>query len=438
MIDTIVLRIHNLKKKYDAYGKSLKVLSQDDKEVIKYNTSEMFKGNVQAYQYYADTDKVRFLSVRNTVYLPSSHYNIGYSLNYERDYLEINLSIPKFYFGTNVFQFTDKRELESYHVWKKLERFIYELFNTLFSTPPDYIDVEVNRIDVCYNQIFLSKDDALAYLKNQKQLQIAFARSDNNKFNEYGSTTIQAINANYSFKIYHKGTEFRKNDLKELAKYNPKAYDLKELQSVADRMLRYEITIRKSGMMYVFRQKVKDDVNTMFNHNLDRIHKTRTKAGRKFIEHDINNKTFSFHLSSIWDEMAPTPVDLMRDTKLTFNYELFISLVDFFFDRVKRYQFDKRLTIEDVNNRIKKHAEIELARTGKSFDVSNMLITAVLSQYIDLRDLKGILPKATYYRYLNKLKEADIPVNNEIDVYTPTLDNSEYFNLLGKYHTLYN
>lgn len=67
-----------------------------------------------------------------------------------------------------------------------------------------------------------------------------------------------------------------------------------------------------------------------------------------------------------------------------------------------------------------------------------MLVTAVLSQYIDLRELKGVLPKATYYRYLNKLKEADIPVNNEVDIYAPTLDHSEYFNHLGKYHFVYN
>src|SRR5690606_33111360 len=98
----------------------------------------------------------------------------------------------------------------------------------------------------------------------------------------------------------------------------------------------------------------------------------------------------------------------------------------------------KRLTVADVNDRIKKHAEFEKARTGKTYDVSNMLITAVLSQYVDLRELKGVLPKATYYRYLKKLKEANIPLNNEVDVHAPSLDFTEYFNHLGKYHYEYN
>lgn len=321
---------------------------------------------------------------------------------------------------------------------KKLERFIYELFNLCFPCPPDHRDVEINRIDLCYNQIFDSKDDALKYLKNQKELQVAFARSDNNKFNDYGSTTLQFLTSNYSFKIYHKGTEFRKNDFKQLTKYNPNKYDLKELKEISNRMLRYEITIRKTGMMYVFRQSVKDDINTMFNHNLSRLNTVRTKATKKFIENDINNQSFAFHLSSIWDEIAPVPSELIKDRILTFNYELFTSLFDFFFKRVKKYQFDKRLTIEDVNIKIKEHAENNKARYKAGFDQSNMLVIALLSQYMDLRDLKGILPHATYYRYLKRLKEAQVPINNEIDVYTPTLDNSNYFNELGKYHLVYN
>lgn len=120
MIDTIVIRIHNFESKYSSYVKSLKALSENNTDVIKYNTTSAFKDNVKAYQYYADTDKVRFLSFRNNLYVPSSHYNINYNVNYERDHIEINLSIPKYYYGTNIFQFIDKRENEPYHVWKKI------------------------------------------------------------------------------------------------------------------------------------------------------------------------------------------------------------------------------------------------------------------------------------------------------------------------------
>jgi len=438
MIDTVVFRIHNLKSKYAYFVRVLKMLRADKKDVIKYAASSRDRDDVKTYQYYADTDKVRYLRVRNSIYVPSSHYSIAFSEDWERDFLEINLSVPKYYFGTNVFQFVDNKEELPYHVWTKFERFLVEFFKSLFPALPDFTDVEVNRMDMCFNQIFLSKDDALKYLSNQKQVNVVNARSDTNRFNNYGSTTIQYITANYTFKIYHKGTEFRRNDLRELVKQNPKNYDLKELNDIAERMLRYEITFRKGGLNYVFRQHVRNDVNTYYNHNLMRMHHARTKDFRKFIEHDSLSKSFSFHLASEWDLPAGSLDKMYREGKLTFNYELFVSLHDFFMKRVGAYQFDRRLTVRDVNERLKEYSERQKARTGKGLDVSALVVLGMLSQYTDIRELKGILPHATFYRYMKKLKEADIPINNEVDVHAPPLDYTEYFNHLGKYHYEYN
>lgn len=491
MIDTIVIRIHKLIDKYQHYGTYLQNLSNGDKTQIKYSTKSIFKDDVQHFQFYSDTGRMRFLSVRNAVHSISSHYNISFNTNYERDYLEINMSIPKYLYGTNVFQFTDHRTIDIHHTWTKLESFFREFFQIYFPTLPDYEDVEINRIDFCLNQIFDTKEDALKYLARQKELNVSYARSERNRFNDYGSTTIQYVTANYSFKVYHKGTEFRKNDLNELSKmygrntgkqYNDKSvkvyhkvsdhskknylndlsrlhnktavkqydnnatyvkingldYDLDHITAVADRTLRYELTFRKGALNYVFKQHVKDDENTMFNHNFQRIFNTKTKAGRKFVTDDFQNKSYQFHLSSPWDFHDTYIGDFLQAKSLTFNYELFFRLYDFFMFRVNRYQLEKKLTVPEMYEKLKAHNEKKKVLKKESDNINQLVMIATLSQYTNIDDLKTIIPKRTFYRYKQKLKEAEISYQSIDDIYSPALDFGKYFDLLGNYHVKFN
>jgi len=438
MIDTIVFRVHNLKSKYEYYAKYLRMLRTPDGEVIKYRSDGLSPDSFKTYQYYADSDKVQFLGVRGSLYVASSHYSINCLENRERDFIEVNVSVPKYVYGTNVFQFVDNRDETPAHVWRKFERFLLDIFRRIFPSQPDWTDVEIDRIDMCLNQIFASKEDALKYLANQKKLQVMHARSERNRFSEYGSTTIQYVTQNYTFKVYHKGTEYAVNDRKELMKRNPRNYDLKDIQDVADRTLRYEITYRCGGMNYVWKQCVKDDPVTDFSRNLLRMHRARTKEFKKFIEHDLNAQNFEFRMATEWDRPAGSLTEMFRCRCLTFTRGLFEELWHFFMKRVDSYQFDRRLTVSDVNDRLKAYADKKKALTGKTFDVSSLLVVAMLSQYADLRDLKGVLPKTTYYRYLRNLKEAEVPINNDVDVMPGRLDFADYLYLLGKYHVQYN
>jgi len=438
MIDTVVIRLHNLKSKYEYYAKVLRMLRTPEGDVIRYAARPLDKDSVKNYRYFADRDKVSFLGVRSKHYVASSHYSINCFENYERDFIEVNVSVPKYVFGTNVFQFVDKPDETPWHVWTKFERWIRDLFLYLFPGLPDYSDVEINRIDMCFNQVFRSKEAALKYLSNQKEMQVKWARSERNRFSSYGSTTIQSNTDDYSFKIYHKGTEFMIKDFKELDRRNPRNYSLKELSEVADRMLRYEVTFRKGAINYVWKQKVKNDPNSNFGRNLMRMHLAKTRAYRDFILEDLNKKSFGFRLATEWDKPAGSLRAMYDGRVLTFNSALFSSLWEFFMKRVRAYQFESRLTVADVNARLRAHAERKKALRGKTFDVSSMLVISVLSQYTDIRKLKGVIPDATYYRYLKNLREAEIPVNNEVDVEPGALDFSEYWYLLGKYHIEYN
>ena len=87
------------------------------------------------------------------------------------------------------------------------------------------------------------------------------------------ATTWTIVTTRYSFKCYHKGTEFHENDYKELvANINKHNYNLNHLQNIADRILRYEITFRRSMLhyltMYYTFQDLEKKAGYMLNNHL--------------------------------------------------------------------------------------------------------------------------------------------------------------------------
>jgi len=69
----------------------------------------------------------------------------------------------------------------------------------------------------------------LKYLEQQKKLKDKYSRSSTNGAGDY-DTSLTYKTKRYSFKIYHKGTEFRQNDKRKLADNNPTGIDIDDLQ----------------------------------------------------------------------------------------------------------------------------------------------------------------------------------------------------------------
>lgn len=61
----------------------------------------------------------------------------------------------------------------------------------------------------------------------------------------------------YSEKIYHKGSEYKKNDLKHHRRINNEKgvqiFNIEKIQDFADRILRYELTLRNEELNYLFK-----------------------------------------------------------------------------------------------------------------------------------------------------------------------------------------
>ncbi len=303
MVDTIVLRIHNLNKnrkivellRAKGGGSTLYDIKDphrqyfDSETGLVYDKTDDFM-QIKAMEY-GDTGKT-LIFYRDKV-LTSSHYYLGYSIRIDQDYIEFNFSIPKLIYGTNLVQFVphhtevttyySRYELEDLNTMEnitfgRLIPFIKSFLRHYF--PPmgefkgvDLNDVEVNRLDICFNQHFNSKKEALKYLEFQKRIRKKYIRETSKNKIDWG-TSIFLTTDRYSAKIYHKGSEYNspngerkhhekinKKKKKEIFKIEDK-YDkagkriTEGLQSYSDRILRYEISFRNAMMSHLYRRKI--------------------------------------------------------------------------------------------------------------------------------------------------------------------------------------
>ncbi|ASQ41212.1 hypothetical protein [Flavobacterium phage FLiP] len=442
MIDTIVIRVHNIEKNHLLMHNILKEEFISAKVRHSHNQTLDKKAII-----YGDSGKVLPLTIHTKMKMPSSHYELNLRPHFDRDFIEFNFSIPKFVYSTNVMQFVDMRDQTPEFTYDKLLHFLHHFFITYFTLKPDNKDIEINRIDLCFNQIFDTKENALRYLEEQKNINIKHANSDTNKFVAYsesddlGVSTAQTIfykTKEYSFKIYHKGSEFKKNDLKQLMKANPFNLHLGEVSDLADRMLRYELTARKG----------------LFNYLLDRVDTLENQERVKFVN-DCNlyyrkkgvdkfTFTYSFFLESDFDcyiDYKFVSVQDMSEMKHnTFSKGLFLAVYNWFWDRVKTYQISLKMSVADISNLImQKYDEKKTVWTAKEREKelgnqSQLVMLALLTQFTDIHALKGIIPDRTFYRYKKRLKTLGIEPNSHTNIFDiPVLTYDRYFDLFRKY-----
>ncbi|MHB8131651.1 MAG: phage/plasmid replication domain-containing protein [Mobilitalea sp.] len=237
MIDTVVLRLHDLNTHKDIYD----LLNRPDfntvhkkSKVLNFERIEGLPAHVvRDIVHYGDSGSEQSRGVNGKIQSPSSHYKVYFNINDDKDYVEFNYSIPKYFYGNNIAQFVkpvsdksfvygnDKKfNVQKKHVFNRLITAINYFFKDNFiDCPVDYTKLEINRVDICYNQIFSDKSECMRYLNYQKKMNLKNMRLNGRRFQNY-NTSIMYTGKEYSVKIYHKGSEFAKNDAKELEKLN--------------------------------------------------------------------------------------------------------------------------------------------------------------------------------------------------------------------------
>lgn len=292
MIDTVVLRIHNWKRNYQASDKYFNL-----KEKKGYTIEDGIVPTEEAARqakFYKNPDQLlKILKLNNTgEYLiktqtgkrktSSGHYELSYSININEDFLEMNFSIPKYTYGTNVCMYVEhlhdvnfkyyENSLLEYNVSRAPDLFFsfikYFLNKEFIYDKINPADVEINRIDLCFNQIFKTKEEALYFHNYQKKIRKKYSRDEDGRKIDY-DTSVMFATSRYGAKIYHKGSEYKKNDLKQHLRINAekgdKIFDTEKIQDFADRILRYEITFRKTELNYLFKHNIFRNKCPQFN-----------------------------------------------------------------------------------------------------------------------------------------------------------------------------
>ncbi|WP_075344458.1 hypothetical protein [Tenacibaculum agarivorans] len=198
--------------------------------------------------HFLELNKVRFVAAEkvsernvkaNGKYrVPSSESDVVFSINPDAGYVEFNINVNKYLFGHNLAQFIPQCyspnrindnftfwNTNSKHIHRRLLEFIDSFFLDLIyffeiDTLPVYEYIELNRIDICYNQFFESREDALQYLEYQKKIRKKCSLEQQKRTDTF-ETSIQYNTQNgINFKIYHKGSEYINTKHGDFSKHN--------------------------------------------------------------------------------------------------------------------------------------------------------------------------------------------------------------------------
>ena len=189
----------------------------------------------------ANDRQSRYQYFRGYKKLGSYDRNVNLFINTHQETIFLELSLPKFVFGHNVFMlYPQEVEMVVYRLWAELNR----TYKTKFPTPEKW---ELYRLDLCYSWKLSSQSDAQAVLNRIKTFKFPYKRKET-----YRTGVFHKGGRLHSVKFYLKQPEFMKHDFKAL-KENPrtieKAYNF---SSWSEGVLRFEVTLKRRYLLREF------------------------------------------------------------------------------------------------------------------------------------------------------------------------------------------
>jgi Phage replication protein CRI len=506
MVDTIVIRLHNLRK-YTQVVKSLNLYNNNGfTNTIGKMSMEEFLEFIKTKEKIASEKVDLFQDKRTGNFIlksqvgkqlnSSHHYSFAYYINFVRDFIEFNFSIPKYQFGTNILMFIEHDNDKEFQMFSgtTLEHNIKKSFSLFSKFIPNFFkrefvfcnidlkDLEINRIDFCYNQVFNSREEALLYLEYQKKRKKKHARNEDGVMRDY-TTSLMYKTRRYSAKIYHKGTEYEVHDKKEHIKYNiekgKEYFKTDAFQNFSDRILRYELTFRsnylnylhkrhifrktcniwkllyKGFLMYEFIQEYNDNLSRkiakindkklreeyLIKHPYKRttqneknshkiVSETIGKSRRFMIETDIESQLFNF--KSVPGE----------NYFVLFSRDLYNLCLKKLIEFINEYQIKELPPLEIVRNKIQEYNKIhktKLPLAEMTHFYRNLIKHGSFKDASKYSDYS----KATRYRYIERFSLIGIteksikPIDRYYGIPNAPLDFKRYhFTIMDKYHLL--
>lgn len=275
MVDTIVIRIHNLEKNKNLvqylHKKGISGVEQKRKDL---EDGFDVKKNVQFVNFAIDYQTGNTFSTAYRNHIPSSFHDVAYSIHFARDFMEFNFSLPKYFFGNNVMQLVPhyydnyvaryRQEkyynLSDYHFIYFAAAINFFMVQEFGELVPDKKDIEIFQIDLAFNYVFRSVAELQAYLNYMYMVKRKHAKKNKKHKNFYEESIYYPGKAN-TVKIYHKGPEFTANGFNRFKKLFS-TESATGLQDFANRVLRYEVSYRSDGLARVWWKRVE---NNMFD-----------------------------------------------------------------------------------------------------------------------------------------------------------------------------
>lgn len=378
MIDTIKLAIHSpigydqnndLKRLFNSmfYEILLKNCNQKQHGFILNSRTGIFQTDTIFQMKKTQYENYEMMILNGSMKTPSYSYNIHYRIFEER--VEIEFSLPKYFYGTNVFELkSHSNKSNPISVYDSLiigtKLFFEEMF---FGVKIDWGAVELLRWDFCYNQTFESREQsfqALKYIKLKHQ-------SKGDRLS-YETGLVQLTKTNW-LKIYHKGEEFIKHDM-----YKVKNLNVEKLAEISQRILRYEKKHTPKNQAYFYNVNFKN----AGRHQMKKDYLEAKKKGRvpKKLRGEFENvQRFTLGNSLIND-----------CTKLE---ELFFSVCYDKFRKEIRNKFNiGKLAVDPLQKEVIQPTK---NHTMKVRILSLLKVFKSLKRAWDL----GAISESTYYRY---------------------------------------
>lgn len=213
-----------------------------------HESTELWRAKSQQYNVYNKNinnyETHEMLIINGKMRVPSWNYNIHYRAFEDR--IELEFSLPKFIYGTNVLELRSHYNKLKGSPYDFLLMGVKKFFNYFFfGHKVDYGGIKLLRWDFCYNQVFGSLEDSLKTLHF-----IKYKHEKKKDTKSFETGFVQLSKTNY-LKIYHKGAEFNIHDKQQMIKSKNNCY-IDQLEILANKTLRYEKKCTPKNMAYFY------------------------------------------------------------------------------------------------------------------------------------------------------------------------------------------